>query len=63
MLELIAEAWFIIEKRQTLEQQSQKLKLATEFAKSKECVKFPRNTKEVNEIVDAASNFSIPCKK
>ena len=52
-----------MEKTQTLEQQSQKLKIATEVAQSKECVKLPRNTKEVNEKVDTASNFSIPCKK
>ena len=51
MAELIAEAEFM-EKRQTLEQQAQRLKIATEVAKSKARVKLLENTREVNGKVD-----------
>ena len=43
--ELMAEAEFM-EKRQTLEQQAQKLKIATKVSKSKAYVKLPENTRK-----------------
>ena len=58
MAELIAEAQFM-EKRQTLEQQAQRLKIASEAAKSKALVKILENTREFNEEVDTVSTFTI----
>ena len=58
MAELIAEAEFM-EKRQTLEQQAQRLKIASEAAKSKALVKILENTREFNEEVDTVSTFTI----
>ena len=58
MAEFIAEAEFM-EKRQTLEQQAQRLKIATEVAKSKARVKLLENTREVNGKVDTASTFTV----
>ena len=58
MAELIAEAEFM-GKRQTLEQQTQRLKIATEVAKSKARVKLLENTREINGKVDTASTFTV----
>ena len=55
--ELIAEAEFM-EKRQTLEQQAQRLKIASEVAKSKAHVKRLENTREFNEKLDTATTFT-----
>ena len=56
--ELIAEAEFM-EKRQTLEQQAQRLKIASEVAKSKAHVKRLENTREFNEKLDTATTFTV----
>ena len=58
MAELIAEAEFM-GKRQTLEQQAQRLKIATEVSKWKARVKLLENTREVNGKVDTVSTFTI----
>ena len=47
MAELIAEAEFM-QKRQTLEQQTQRFRIATEVAKSKAHVKLLENIRKVN---------------
>ena len=57
MAELTAEAEFM-EKIQTLEQQAQRLKIATEVAELKARVKLLENTREVNGKVDAVSTFT-----
>ena len=56
--ELITEAEFI-EKRQTLEQQAQRSKIATEVDKSKARFKLLENKREVNGKVDTASTFTV----
>ena len=56
--ELIAEAEFM-EKKQTLEQQAQRLKIASEVAKSKARVKLLENTREFNEKLDATRTFTV----
>ena len=56
--ELIAEAEFM-EKRQTMEQQTQRMKIASEVAKSKACVKLLENTREFNEKLDTATTFTV----
>ena len=56
--ELIAEAEFM-EKRQTMEQQAQRMKIASEVAKSKACVKLLENTREFNEKLDTAATFTV----
>ena len=56
--ELIAEAEFM-EKRQTLEQQAQRLEIASEVAKSKACMKLLENTREFNEKLDTAATFTV----
>ena len=53
----MAEGEFM-EKRQTLEQQAQRLKIATEVAKLKARVKLLENTREVNGKVDRTSTFT-----
>ena len=58
MAELIAEAEFM-EKKQTLEQQAQRLKNATKVAKSKACAELLENAKEFNGKVDATSTFTV----
>ena len=58
MAELIAEAEFM-DKRQTLEQQAQRLKIASEVAKLKARVKLIENTREFKSKLDTAST----CKK
>ena len=55
---LIVEAEFM-EKRQTLEQQAQRLKIATEVAKSKARIKLLENKRKFNGKVDTASTFPI----
>ena len=55
---MIADAEFM-EKRQTLEQQAQILKIASEAAKSKARVKLVENTRELNEKLDTATNFTV----
>ena len=55
---MIADAEFM-EKRQTLEQQAQILKIASEAAKSKARVKLVENTREFNEKLDTATNFTV----
>ena len=57
MTKLMAEGEFI-EKRQTVEQQAQRLKIATEVSKLKARVKLLENTREVNGKVDRASAFT-----
>ena len=59
--ELIAEVQFM-EKRQTLEQPAQRLKIASEVAKSKARMKLLENTREFNEKLDTATTFTV-CKK
>ena len=56
--ELIAEAEFM-EKRQTLEQQAQRLKIASEVAKSKARMKLLENTREFNEKLHTATTFTV----
>ena len=58
MAELIGEAEFI-EKRQTMEQQAERLKIASEAEKSKAPVKLLENTRKFNEKVDTVSTFTI----
>ena len=58
IVELIAEAEFM-EKRQTLEQQIQRLKIASEVAKSKAHMKLLENTREFNEKLDTATTFTV----
>ena len=48
-----------MEKRQTLEQQAQILKIASEAAKSKARVKLVENTREFNEKLDTATTFTV----
>ena len=55
---MIADAEFM-EKRQALEQQAQILKIASEAAKSKARVKLVENTRELNEKLDTATNFTV----
>ena len=56
--ELIAEAEFM-DKRQTLELQAQRLKIASEVAKSKARMKLLENTREFNEKLDTATTFTV----
>ena len=56
--ELIAEAEFM-EKRQTLEQQEQRLKIASDVAQLKAQVKLLENTRELNEKRDTATTFTV----
>ena len=62
MAELIAEAEFM-GKRQTLEQQTQRLKIATEVAKSKAGVKLLENTREINGKVDKLQPLQYTLQK
>ena len=55
---MIAEAEFM-EKRQTLEQQAQRLKIASEVAKLKARMKLLENTREFNEKLDTATTFTV----
>ena len=55
---MIADAEFM-EKRQTLEQQAQILKIASEAAKSKARAKLVENTREFNEKLDTATTFTV----
>ena len=48
-----------MEKRQTLEQQAQRLKIGTEVAKLKACIKLLENMREVYGKVDTASTFIV----
>ena len=48
-----------MEKRQTLEQQEQRLKIASEVAQSKAHVKLLENTRELNEKLDTATSFTV----
>ena len=57
MVELIAEAEFM-EKRQTLEQQPQRLKITSQATKSKAPVKILENTRESNKEEDTVSTFT-----
>ena len=58
LAKLITEAEFL-EKRQTLKQYAQRLKIDTEVAKSKARVKLLENMREVNGKVDTASAFTV----
>ena len=48
-----------MDKRQTLEQQAQRLKIGTEVAKLKACIKLLENMREVYGKVDTASTFIV----
>ena len=58
MAELIGQAEFM-DKRQTLEQQAQRLKIASEVAKLKARVKLLENTREFKSKLDTASTFIV----
>ena len=58
MAGLIAEAEFM-EKTDTLEQKAERLKIASEAAKSKALVKILENTRQFNKEVDTVSTLTI----
>ena len=61
-MQLIAGAEFM-EKRQTVEQQAQRLKILSEVAKLMACVKLLENTTEFNEKLDTATTSTVHAAK